>query len=43
VQGLPAGPIGTVLRSTDSQSFIAEETVLNAAAQRASSTQGIAQ
>jgi len=43
VQGLPAGPIGTVLRSTDSQSFIAEETVLNATAQRASSTQGIAQ
>jgi hypothetical protein len=43
VPGLPAGPFGAVLTSTNGQLFVAEESFLNPAAQRAFSTQGVAQ
>ncbi|HVA88867.1 MAG TPA: hypothetical protein VNL71_03405 [Chloroflexota bacterium] len=43
VSGLPAGPFGVVVRSTNGQLFIAEQSTLNQAAHRYTSTQGTAQ
>lgn len=43
ISGLPTGAIGAILKSTNGQTFISEQTVLNAGAQRFSSMEGIAQ
>jgi hypothetical protein len=43
VSGLPAGPFGMVVRSTNGQLFIAEQSTLNSTTHRYTSTQGIAQ
>ena len=43
VSGLPAGPFGFVVRSTNGQLFIAEQSTFNPNTHRYTSTQGIAQ
>jgi len=39
----PAGRYGVVLKSTNNQVFVAEQSALNTSAQQATSTQGLAQ
>jgi hypothetical protein len=43
VPGLPVGPIGAVLTSTNGQPFVAEQSVLNTSTQRFDSMEAIAQ
>src|SRR6185437_88565 len=43
VSGLPAGPFGFVVRSTNGQLFTAEQSTLNSTTHRYTSTQGIAE